>query len=116
MPLVTWRNPLSRQPVALSVAVVLIGLVAVAVRSETTDQDPCMDAESRERVRGLVLESIDAGLRNQVIKVFDVWMKDPSDQPRRALVGMHEGISAYVRSRANALKWAPPLCSGKEGK
>jgi hypothetical protein len=39
-------------------------------------------------------------------------MKDPSDQPRRAIVGMHEGIDAYVRSRAQALRWSPPLCSG----
>jgi hypothetical protein len=110
---VTWRNPLSRQPVLLSVAVIFIGLVTVAVRSETTNQEPCMDAESRERVRGLVLDAIDEGLKNQVVKVFDVWMKDSSDQPKRAIVGMHSGISAYVRSRADALKWAPPLCPGK---
>ena len=100
-----------RQPIML-LAVLLTGMIAVAVRSEPIPAEPCMDAESRERVRNLVVESIDAGLKNHVVKVFDIWMKDPSDQPRRAIVGMHEGISAYVRSRANALKWAPPLCSG----
>jgi hypothetical protein len=39
-------------------------------------------------------------------------MKDPADQPRRAKIGMHEGIDAYVRSRAQALKWSPPACKG----
>jgi hypothetical protein len=74
--------------------------------------EPCMDDESRERVRNLILDGIDTALKNQVQKVFEIWMKDPADQPRRAKIGMHEGIDAYVRSRAQALKWSPPACKG----
>jgi hypothetical protein len=48
-----------------------------------------------------------------VQKVFEIWMKDTADQPRRAKVGMHEGIDAYVRSRADALKWNPPRCKAE---
>jgi hypothetical protein len=88
--------------------------LVIAAPSMTTElQDPCMDDESRERVRGLVLDAIDTGLKGQVQKVFEIWMKDTADQPRRAKVGMHEGIDAYVRSRADALKWNPPRCKAE---
>ena len=71
----------------------------------------CMDSRTQEQVRTVVLEGIDQALLNQTVRVFDIWMKDPSEQPKRALTGMDVAISAYVRSRANASKWAPPLCA-----
>jgi hypothetical protein len=104
-----WRNPPSISVIVICV-VLLMTTLAFVTSSATVETEPCMDDEQRERVRGIVLEGIEAGLKNQVQKVFEVWMKDPGDQPRRAKVGMHEGIDAYVRSRADALRWNPPIC------
>jgi len=75
----------------------------------------CKDSQTQEQVRKVVLEGIDQALRNQTVRVFDIWMKDASEQPKRALTGMDAAISAYVRARANASKWAPPLCSTPGG-
>lgn len=94
-------------------AVVVLVLALLLVQSDATEPpEPCMDDESRERVRGLIIDAIDTALKNQVQKVFEIWMKDPADQPRRAKIGMHDGIDAYVRSRAQALRWNPPTCKG----
>ncbi|MET0710193.1 MAG: hypothetical protein ABWY82_25625 [Tardiphaga sp.] len=76
-------------------------------RPETT---ACVPLGERERIRDVTLEGIDQGLKNHVTKLFDVWMKDDSNQPKRAIDGMSIGISAHVRARANAISWNPPPC------
>jgi hypothetical protein len=101
--------------VAIAVAiVVLLSLIANSVwgaaRSAPVVTEQCMDDEQRERVRGIVLQGIEAGLKDQVKHVYEIWMKDDSEQPKRAIAGMHIGIRAYVHSRAQALKWSPPKC------
>jgi hypothetical protein len=93
----------------LLIVVLLLGSV-VEARAQVSLA--CKDSQTQEQVRKVVLEGIDQGLRNQTVRVFDIWMKDASEQPKRALTGMDAAISAYVRARANALKWSPPLCSG----
>ena len=93
-------------------SILLVMVLGVTFAQQTDTVEPCMDDESRERVRNLMIDGIDTALKSHVQRVFDIWMKDPSGQPKRAKIGMHEGISAYVRSRAEALKWSPPLCSG----
>jgi hypothetical protein len=71
----------------------------------------CIDADAREHVRTLILEGLDQALRNQSVKVFDVWMKDSRESPpRRGLAGMNIATNAYIRARANALNWSPSLC------
>ena len=39
-----------------------------------------------------------------------IWVKDSSEQPKRAMAGMAHGINAYQRARADALQWNPPEC------
>jgi hypothetical protein len=72
----------------------------------------CVSVEERERIRTTVIEGIDEALRAHVVKLFDVWMKDTSNQPARAIEGMEAGISAHIRARTNALNWNPPPCKG----
>ena len=80
-----------------------------ATHSETAPLR-CVSIEERERIRTVVIDGIDQALKTHVIKLFDVWMKDTSNQPQRAIEGMEAGISAHVRARTNALNWNPPAC------
>jgi hypothetical protein len=93
-------------------AVLLVGLILFAAfPSKGAEQPaPCMDAEMREQVRGLMLAGIDEALRRHTRRVFGIWMKDPADQPKRAVAGLNTAVSAYVRSRASAQRWSPPIC------
>ena len=104
----------------VSVALVLVGLVGTAIiiveaRSQPTVMEICVDDEVRERVRNSMLDGLDAALKEHTKHMFDVWLKDDTEQPRRAINGMQAGIRTYVRSRAAALRWNPPACI-KEGK
>jgi hypothetical protein len=71
----------------------------------------CMDPTEREKVRGIVLEGIDHGLEKSITGLFDIWTKDPTDQPKRAMVGTNNAVNAHVRARKQALAWDPPACA-----
>jgi hypothetical protein len=64
----------------------------------------------REQVRGLMLAGFDQAMREHAVKMFNVWQKDPVNQPKRARAGMRSAIIAYVGSRAAAQQWNPPAC------
>lgn len=71
----------------------------------------CADPTERERVRDLVLQGIDDGLKKAMTHLFDVWQKDPNtEQPRRAQVGTTNAVNAHNRARKLALAWDPPPC------
>jgi hypothetical protein len=95
--------------VGLAVAGVIL-FVAFPSKGAAAEPAPCMNPEMREQVRTLMLAGIDEALKRHARRMFDVWMKDPSDQPRRASAGVNTAISAYVRSRASAQRWNPPAC------
>ena len=88
---------------------VLVELV-YAVHSQAVTEI-CVSAEDRERVRGLLLEAIDQGLKTQTVHMYDIWLKDNTEQPSRAIIGMQNGITAYIRTRAAALRWNPRPCA-----
>lgn len=93
---------------------VLVGIVLVLhpLATAAPPESPiCMDADTRERTRTIMFAGIEDGLKRHTSSVFDMWLKDPNEQPARAARGMHLGISAYVRSRASLLRWSPPLCT-----
>ena len=93
-----------------SAILLCIAIAAMAAQEPPDTAGECMDDESRERVRGIITDGIDDALKEHVKQVFDMWLRDDTDQPKRAITGMHIGIRAYVRSRAAALRWAPPKC------
>jgi hypothetical protein len=72
----------------------------------------CMDGDTRERVRKLMIEALDNSLRGKIESLFAVWLRDATDQPRRAQTGMNTALRAYVGARAAAMKFDPPECSG----
>jgi len=89
---------------------VAAGISLFDIRSDTAEPIKCVSVEERERIRTVVIEGIDKALKQHVQKLFDIWMKDTSKQPERAIEGMEIGISAHVRARTNALNWNPPPC------
>ena len=98
---------------AFAVALILFavwGLSSNRARSEPVTRETCVDVKTRDRIRELSLSAIDQALYAHVMNLYDVWLKDPSQQPQRAKVGMANGISAYRRARADALAWNPETC------
>ena len=75
----------------------------------------CIDPTERERVRDLVLQGIDDGLKQAMVHLYEVWQKDPATaQPARAQVGTTNAINAHNRGRKLALAWQPPSCEGEK--
>jgi hypothetical protein len=70
----------------------------------------CTDAETAEKIRGVMLSAVDEALKQQVIHVFEVWMKDDRDQPARARTGTRQAVKAYIGSRKGIADWQPPTC------
>jgi hypothetical protein len=83
------------------------GLASAATRPEL-----CMDADTRERVRKLMIEALDESLKSKIEDLFAVWLRDATDQPRRAQTGMNTALRAFIGARDAAMKFNPPECSG----
>ena len=101
----------------VTVATMLAGiaLVLLAINQWPARSDPaplCMDAATRDLVRGIMLDGLTAGLKQHTEQMFDVWLKDDTDQPRRAATGMRGGVSAFTRARAYVQRWDPQACKG----
>lgn len=71
----------------------------------------CVNPTERERVRQLVFDGIDQGLKESMAHLFDVWQRDPDNQqPKRAQVGTANAVNAHNRARKLAFAWNPPDC------
>jgi hypothetical protein len=88
------------------------GYPMFALASADTQPELCMDADTRERVRKLMIEALDESLKSKIEDLFAVWLRDATDQPRRAQTGMNSALRAYVGARAAAMRFNPPECSG----
>ena len=72
---------------------------------------PCVDEATRKRIEAIIIEALDEALKDHIVKTFGVWLRDETDQPRRARTGIHQGVGAYVRSREGITKaWDFPPC------
>jgi hypothetical protein len=98
--------------ILVGIATVIVTLIVLALVEEAPSEPrlQCVDERTREELRALTLQAIDTGLKEHVSHLFEVWVRDPAEQPKRATVGMQNGISAYLRARQNALAWNPPSC------
>jgi hypothetical protein len=70
----------------------------------------CMDAEMREHARKIMIGAIDDSLRRHTMKTFDTWMRDPTEQPARAVRGMQMAVRAFVGAHREAKNWNPHPC------
>jgi hypothetical protein len=117
--------------VVVTAAVLAVGFIAIAIvmlslptqqtydlaaqssRSvELTQSFPpaCGDHELQEHIRALMLAGLESALRDRIQTLYEVWMKDETDQPRRARNGTLQGISAYIRARDAITKWTLEPC------
>jgi hypothetical protein len=72
----------------------------------------CADPTMREAVRTIMTEALDIALRNHIVHMFEVWMKDDRGQPDRARTGVTNGVAAYIRASKSVAMWSPPECAG----
>ena len=91
----------------------LIMLIALAADAPRPEEMICLTTDERERVRALLLDSIDTGLKEHTVNLFGNMIKDPTDQPHRAIAGMRPAVIAYVTGRAAIQNWNPPICERK---
>jgi len=96
--------------IGLSVCIVALVFALLERDLDAKVAVDCMDPTERENIRGLTLQAINDGFSNQIKLLFEVWMKDPNDQPRRAMVGTNNAVNAHIRARKQALAWDPPSC------
>lgn len=93
--------------------VVTVGLTAARFQSAAAPQTVvcAADEEMREKIRVILLASLDEALKDHVVHAFGIWMKDETGQPERARRGIRQAISAYIRSREAVMKRLEiPLC------
>jgi hypothetical protein len=69
------------------------------------------DPELTDKIRRILHEGLDEALKDAVTRTFEVWMKDPTDQPRRAAQGVRNAVSAYIQSRDKLDLWQPQPCA-----
>jgi hypothetical protein len=74
----------------LCVVAVLLVLATVALAQENSP------SPYDDRITAIEKQAADAALRNQLVHVFSVWMKDNHDQPRRAINGAQQARKAYI--------------------
>lgn len=86
--------------------------VGFEVASAESQAVLCADPAMREAIRTIMTGALDEALKNHIVHMFEVWMRDDRGQPDRARVGVTNGIAAYIRASKSVQIWSPPECSG----
>lgn len=110
-----WRNHPYRNPVLITLAIVIVLVLAIALANAVTSipgAEPCIELGMREKIRERMMEGFDEGLKAHTKKMYEIWIQDDTDQPKRAINGMKSGAWAYARGRAAAGRWDPLICKG----
>jgi hypothetical protein len=102
---------LSISLLALAFALLSLGIYRAVTAAHSQPAAQCFTAQQKDHVIGLSQAAIDDAFKEQVKSLFDVWVRDTTEQPKRAMTGMANNLSAYHRARANILQWAPAVCS-----
>ena len=102
--------------VAIIFAAIGVGSVALSERfrlAASSPYDPitCVpDIETKGKIRTILLEATEQALKDHVIKMHEVWMRDEKGQPERATNGTRQGVKAFLSGRSFLQKWDPPIC------
>jgi hypothetical protein len=98
---------------AVGVITVIVTLLLLALlEAQSKVNVACLNPVDRENIRAIMLKAVDRGLEENVVHLFDIWVKDPStEQPKRAQVGANNAVNAHIRARNAALQWNPPECT-----
>ena len=83
--------------VALSVGVTLaIDDYLRARGAEAQEPPPAIAAKYASRLDQLDTEAIEGAYREQIMHLFENWMRDPSGQPARAVNGARNARRAFI--------------------
>ena len=96
--------------VFVGAGVVLLVLVREVTIARSQVPMPCFLIQERDRLMQLAHEGVDDAFKEHVKGLFGVWVRDPAEQPKRAMTGMAIGLSAYHRAKANIRAWEPEIC------
>jgi len=96
--------------VAAAIVVWMIQPAAAPKMTDYVQYVQCMDPETREDLRTIMREGINQAMKNHTARMFENWMRDPNDQPGRAVTGMHNAVKAYAGSLKVLNEWSPPQC------
>jgi hypothetical protein len=77
---------------------------------QATEECMMVDADTKEKVRALMLDAIDLAFKNHIEHTYEVWMRDDAGQPGRAATGVRNGLIAYLRAYKAAKDWNPRMC------
>lgn len=80
------------------------------LESALSEAVPCGTREMQSRLKVIMYSALDKALEEHIKHTYEVWMKDETDQPKRASVGVRKGLNAYVQSRGTIDKWQLMEC------
>lgn len=69
----------------------ILGVLLLA--SPAYGQSP--EPGSEEHIHEVLQKALENALHDQIKTLFTTWLKDPTDQPHRASVGVRRAIAAY---------------------
>jgi hypothetical protein len=98
------------QNLLIGLLVLMLAVLWLIGAHSASPDVPCMDEQTREKIRALMLAGTEDAFKDHTKHMFEIWMKDQSDQPARAITGMKVAIHAFVNTRNAALRFNPPVC------
>ena len=94
----------------LALSLLALGIYRAVTAAHSQPAVACVTLKDQERILSITLDAIDTAFKHHVENLFLVWLKDYSPEPKRATLGMANGISAHQRAYANARQWKPTVC------
>jgi hypothetical protein len=98
-----WANLSFAQRFALTLVIVLAILFALALFGYLTsgwdtdaEAQPLPSSKYNARLLELDHEAVEQAYKNQIMHLFETWMKDERGQPQRAVNGARQAQRAYV--------------------
>jgi hypothetical protein len=96
---------------AVSVLLLVLLAVFVAATAEPPVVKYCVtDQQQEDHMHKMMSDSLDQAFKEHIGRLFEIWIKDPAEQPTRAVNGASLGVNAYVRAQRNLANWHPPRC------
>lgn len=80
------------------------------LESALTETVPCGPKELEVKLKQVMNEALEQALLEHIQNTYEVWMKDETDQPRRAATGIRKGINAYIQATNGISRWQLMTC------
>jgi hypothetical protein len=68
------------------------------------------DQAQEERLRAMMLESVEKAFQEHVGHLFDIWMKQQAETPDQFARGGHIAVEGYLRAKSAIDRWKPKRC------